>query len=68
MKKINSKRKKVFLPKQIHSNKFYLIPKKKSNKRIKCDAIITDQKKIPIGVLTADCAQIIIFDQRRIVV
>ena len=65
MKKINSKRKKVFLPKQIHSNKFYSIPKKISNKRIKCDAIITSQKRIPIGVLTADCAPIIIFDPKR---
>ena len=68
MKKINSKRKKVFLPKQIHSNKFYLISKKISNKRIKCDAIITDQRKIPIGILTADCAPIIIFDPKRMVV
>ena len=65
MKKINSKRKKVFLPKQIHSNKFYLISKKISNKRIKCDAIITDQRKIPIGVLTADCAPIFFFDSKK---
>ena len=68
LKKINSKRKKVFLPKQIHSNKFYLIRKKITNKRIKCDAVITGQKKIPIGILTADCAPIIIFDPKRIVV
>ena len=66
MKKINSKRKKVFLPKQIHSNKFYFIAKKISNKRVKCDAVITNQKRIPIGVLTADCAPIIIFDPKRI--
>ena len=65
MKKINSKRKKIFLPKQIHSNKFYLIPEKINNKRIKCDAVITGQKKIPIGILTADCAPIIIFDPKR---
>ena len=65
MKKINSKRKRIFLPNQIHSNKFYLIPKKIGNKKIKCDAIITNQKKIPIGVLTADCAPIIIFDPKR---
>ena len=68
MKKINSKRKEVFLPKQIHSNKFCLISKKISNKRIKCDAIITGQKRIPIGVLTADCAPIMIFDPKRMVV
>ena len=68
LKKINSKRKKIFLPKQIHSNKFYLIHKKITNKRIKCDAVITDQKKIPIGVLTADCAPIIIFDPKRMLI
>ena len=68
LKKINSKRKKIFLPKQIHSNKFYLIRKKITNKRIKCDAVITSQKKIPIGVLTADCAPIIIFDPKRMVI
>ena len=68
MKKINFKGEKIFLPKQIHSNKFYLIRKKITNKRIKCDAVITGQKKIPIGILTADCAPIIIFDPKRIVI
>ena len=68
LKRINSKRKKIFLPNQIHSNKFYLITKKISNKKIKCDAIITNQKKIPIGVLTADCAPIIIFDPQRMMI
>ena len=62
------KRKKVFLPNQIHSNKFYFIAKKISNKRVKCDAIITSQKRIPIGVLTADCSPIIIFDPKKVII
>ena len=39
-----------------------------SGKRIKCDAVITNQKKIPIGVLTADCAPIIIFDPKKTII
>ena len=39
-----------------------------SGKRIKCDAVITSQKKIPIGVLTADCAPIIIFDPKKTII
>ena len=68
LKKIDSKTKKIILPKQIHSNKYYLISKKMSGKRIKCDAVITSQKKIPIGVLTADCAPIIIFDPKKTII
>ena len=55
------------LPKQIHSNKFFHI-NNKSKKKLTCDALITYQKKIPIGVLTADCAPVIIYDPEKIVV
>ena len=53
------------MPKQMHSGKFHFISKKINKKRVKCDALITNQKKIPIGVLTADCAPIIIFDPKK---
>ena len=67
-KKIGCSTKNLVLLKQIHSNKYYLISKKTSGKRIKCDAVITSQKKIPIGVLTADCAPIIIFDPKKTII
>ena len=55
-KKISSKAKNIFLVKQFHSNKFIFINKKyKNKKKPKADAIITNQKNLPIAVLTADC-------------
>ena len=64
IKKIKTTPKNIILLNQIHSNKFYFIDKKNKfkKKRFKADAIITNQKKIPIGVLTADCAPILIYD------
>jgi len=51
---------------QIHSNKFNFIDKKYkfNKKKIKADALITNIKKVAIGVLTADCAPILIYDQK----
>ena len=65
--KFGKKSKDIFLIHQIHSNKFVYISKnfKSFKKKIKADAIITDQKKIPIAVLTADCVPIILFDNKK---
>ena len=64
-KKINRNSKNIFLLHQIHSNKFVYINKKiKFKSKPKADAIITNQKKLPIGVLTADCVPILICDER----
>ncbi len=62
LKKFGSEEKKIFLPKQFHSNKFYYLNHNSKLNRVKCDAVITDKKKIPIGVLTADCAPLILYD------
>ena len=69
-KKIGKKVKDIILLNQIHSNKFVFIDKKFKffKKKIKADAIITDQKKIPIAVLTADCVPILIYDTERNIV
>jgi len=65
--KISKKSKNIFLLQQIHSHKFVFINKtfKINQKKIKADAIITDQKKIPIAVLTADCAPVLLYEKER---
>ena len=60
-KKIKCNKNKLVLLNQVHSNKVYLlnkIPKKK----LKGDALITNKNKFALGILTADCAPIFIFD------
>ena len=65
-KKISNKAKNIFLLNQIHSNKFIYIDEKYQFKsKPKVDAVITNQKNLPIAILTADCAPILICDQRK---
>ena len=65
--KIGKISKEIFLVKQVHGNKFIFLDKnsKTKNRSINADAIITERKKIPIAVLTADCAPLLIFDKKR---
>jgi len=65
--KISCSYKKLILLHQIHSNKFHFLNKnyKKSKKKSIGDALITSQKKIIIGILTADCVPILIYDKNR---
>ena len=58
---------KIVLLNQIHSNKFYYLDKKsKPNlKKFIGDALVTNKSNTPIGVLTADCAPILIFDKKN---
>ena len=64
-KRISKTAKNIFLLHQIHSNKFIYIDKKNTFKsKPKADAVITNQKNIPIGVLTADCVPILICDEK----
>ena len=64
-KKINCSSRKLILLNQIHSNKFYFIKKnfKFNNKKLNGDALITNVKNIALGVLTADCVPILIYDK-----
>ena len=64
-KKMNVKRAKLILMHQTHSNKVVEIKKHNYRKKIKADAMITKMNGIAIGVLTADCAPIIIYDLRN---
>ena len=68
-KKIGISSKKIILLRQSHSNKFYLVKNLKyHNKKIKADALITSNKNIAIGVLTADCVPILIYDKNKKIV
>jgi len=64
-KKISEKCKKIFLLKQIHSNKFYFIKRGLEKNNFIGDALITNKKNIGIAVLTADCAPILIYDKDK---
>ena len=65
-KKINKSAKDIFLLHQVHSNKFiYIDDKYRLKIKPNADAIITDQKNLPIAVLTADCAPILICDNKK---
>jgi len=65
--KIGKNSKNIFLLHQTHSNKFIFIKKKLKllKKKVKADAVITEQRKLPIAVLTADCAPILLYDNKR---
>ena len=66
-RKMGKKTKNIFLVHQIHSNKFIFIGKnyKFKKEKVRADAIITDQKKLPIAVLTADCVPVLLFDNQK---
>ena len=60
-KRIGCSRNNLVLLKQIHSNKVHTI-KKNPKKKLKGDSLITSKKKIALGILTADCAPVFIYD------
>ncbi len=65
-KKIKVSRKKLALMYQTHSNKVIIIDNKNKNLvKFKSDAIVTKIKGLALGVVTADCAPIILFDIRN---
>ena len=63
--KIKTKSKKIILLNQIHSNKFHYIEKnsKLNNSKFEGDTLITNMRNIPIAVLTADCAPLLMHDE-----
>jgi len=65
MKSVNLDKKKLILIKQTHSSKVIRINKKNLNKKLEADGIITSLNNIVLGVLTADCAPIFIYDDKN---
>ena len=55
-------KKKIKFISQIHSNKIVEINKKNIGNKYSGDGLITSNKQIALGVLTADCCPIFIFD------
>ena len=53
---------KLILMHQTHSNKVVEIRKNNYKKNIKADAMITKMKGVALGVLTADCVPVILYD------
>ena len=65
LKSLNIHKKKIKLINQNHSNKTYIIDKNNFNKELHGDGLITKNKNIALGVLTADCAPIFLFDNKK---
>ena len=62
-KKIGVK-KKIILLHQLHSNKIYFVNKISKNKLFG-DGLITNVRRLAIGILTADCAPILFFEPKK---
>ncbi len=62
---MNVKLKHLILMNQTHSNKVLEINKKNYTKKINSDAMITNMNGIVLGVLTADCVPILIYDKKN---
>ena len=64
-KKMYVKKSRLILMHQTHSNKVKEISYANLSKEINSDAMITKHKKIALGVLTADCVPILIYDKKN---
>ena len=58
--------KRLLLMHQTHSNKVIIIDEKNMNlKKFKSDALVTSLKGLALGVVTADCVPIILYDMKN---
>ena len=64
-KKMGVKKNNLILMHQTHSNRVVEIKENNYKKKINADAIITKMNGFAIGVLTADCVPIIIYDKKN---
>ena len=55
----------LVLMNQTHSNKVEYLENYQNNQRVKADAIITRNAELGLGVLTADCAPILILKKKK---
>ncbi len=59
-RKIGCKRKNLILLNQVHSNIVHKVVRERE--KLKGDSLITDKKGFALGILTADCAPVFIYD------
>ena len=65
IKNLNLNKKKLILIKQTHSSKIIRITKNNLYKNIEADGVITSLNDVVLGILTADCAPVIIYDNNN---
>ena len=67
-KRMFVKKNKLILMNQTHSNKVIEIKKNNFKKKINSDAIITKNQEFALGVVTADCVPILLYDKKSEIV
>ena len=65
IKNLNLNKKKLILITQTHSSKVIRITKNNLDKNIEADGVITSLNDVVLGILTADCAPVIIYDDKN---
>jgi len=65
IKNLNLNKKKLILITQTHSSKVIRITKNNLDKNITADGVITSLNNVILGILTADCAPVIIYDDKN---
>ena len=63
--KINVENKNLILMHQTHSSKVLRVNKNNIKKKFNCDAMVTKAKGLALGVVTADCVPILIYDHKN---
>ena len=64
-KKLDVKREKLVLMNQTHSNRVLILNNENEKLRVNADAILTEKVNLALGVLTADCAPILIYEIKK---
>ena len=65
MKNLNLNKKKLILIKQTHSSKVIRISESNLGQNLEADGVITSLNNVVLGILTADCAPIFIYDDNN---
>ena len=65
--KLRTNSRQIFFVKQFHSNKLVFLSNNSNikSRSIKADAIVSEKKRMPIAILTADCVPILIYENSR---
>ncbi len=64
-KNFQMQKKQLILMNQTHSNKVEMVTNKNNFKKVEADAMLTTDNQIALGVLTADCAPILIYEKDK---